>query len=667
MYVGVSGVPEIPGPHAEPSSRQRVVLDHLVELVRSADRRGTVADSDPRRGDDRTPAVPVSPPLVEPVSGTWMYDTTNDDNWMPLTVDNASLPTAGRPLVPLVSLLSPDVRATVECGAIFRDPSPELLERVLDAPRAFGVVDGEYPGLVCRAVDSGIVSLSALPPAVVCGIFGVRKSDLLARLILDARAVNLLFRPIEPAVELPLPTLIAELLVEVDRIYVGKLDLADYYHTLRLPECLRGLAGLRPVRVGDLRACLRRNSGDRSESVLASVSSLGDDDLVWPHCESLPMGLRDAVALAQDAHVSLLKKEFTEYDFDVNSVVTDRGQALVLRSTSSVYLLVYIDDFNVIGADPELVNSILDRAKRAYVAAGLTSKESKEVRASRDQVATTVLGISVESRGVLCPDPDKLQRVIARTLDLIWTSRCTGRALSRVVGSWTWLMLIRRPLLSVFASVYDFMESSAHRPSWLPSSVISELRAAIALSPLLQVDMKMAVNPTVIASDASTTGGGVSYLSTQDGSAVREALAVGIHETRGWYTRLVPDDSAPVSKPLAESMPDSLRALVSDIGLWKTAIAVKWRRPSHINALEMSALCLALRWLSRSVRHYGSRVLALVDNMSVVGAIAKGRSSSRALLFYCRKVCALVSSMGLRLSVAWVGTKYQPADMPSRL
>jgi hypothetical protein len=62
----------------------------------------------------------------------------------------------------------------------------------------------------------------------------------------------------------------------------------------------------------------------------------------------------------------------------------------------------------------------------------------------------------------------------------------------------------------------------------------------------------------------------------------------------------------------------------------------------------------------------GKRVLVLSDSQVVIGAVTKGRSSSPQLLRRLRTVSALVLAGGIRLSVRWVPSEFNPADGPSR-
>ena len=61
---------------------------------------------------------------------------------------------------------------------------------------------------------------------------------------------------------------------------------------------------------------------------------------------------------------------------------------------------------------------------------------------------------------------------------------------------------------------------------------------------------------------------------------------------------------------------------------WKVLFGYRFRHPKHINLLELAALLtLARHLMAHGVRD--TRVLVLVDSRVLLGAIVKGRSSSR--------------------------------------
>ena len=88
--------------------------------------------------------------------------------------------------------------------------------------------------------------------------------------------------------------------------------------------------------------------------------------------------------------------------------------------------------------------------------------------------------------------------------------------------------------------------------------------------------------------------------------------------------------------------------------------------PNHINIEEGIALIRYLKWVLRSSSRFNHRVVLLVDSKVVLGAVAKGRSSSKPLNALVRRAAALCFAGGLTLHCVFISTKHNPADWPSR-
>jgi hypothetical protein len=99
---------------------------------------------------------------------------------------------------------------------------------------------------------------------------------------------------------------------------------------------------------------------------------------------------------------------------------------------------------------------------------------------------------------------------------------------------------------------------------------------------------------------------------------------------------------------------------------WRVVASYKWRRPRHINLLELSALTTSVRWVLSYKDRAISNCLILSDSSVVVGAVRKGRSSSFEILRALRRLTALLLSSSLNICLWWVPTKHNPADEPSR-
>ena len=82
--------------------------------------------------------------------------------------------------------------------------------------------------------------------------------------------------------------------------------------------------------------------------------------------------------------------------------------------------------------------------------------------------------------------------------------------------------------------------------------------------------------------------------------------------------------------------------------------------------LEAYAALLAVRRLVRRPRLHSHRMLFLMDAISVLSALQKGRSSAPSLRICVRRISALVLAANLRIRYGYIPSEWNPADAPSR-
>ena len=120
------------------------------------------------------------------------------------------------------------------------------------------------------------------------------------------------------------------------------------------------------------------------------------------------------------------------------------------------------------------------------------------------------------------------------------------------------------------------------------------------------------------------------------------------------------EDSRTRTKGL-ESLAVNELALAGD---WGVDVAWNFRKDGHINLLEEAAL---LRLAQRCAHlRFPTRITALVDSNVVRGATSKGRSSSLGLTSVLRRFNAVCVAAALYFHIAFVPTRLNVADDPSR-
>ena len=107
--------------------------------------------------------------------------------------------------------------------------------------------------------------------------------------------------------------------------------------------------------------------------------------------------------------------------------------------------------------------------------------------------------------------------------------------------------------------------------------------------------------------------------------------------------------------------------VVSDFH-FSTGFGWKWSNTSeHITVKEARAFWVGLqRVVLHSKLPWNARHTFLEDNMGVVGALSKGRSTNRIMNSLIRRTCALQLVTGSTVDVVWCPTLHQPADGVSR-
>ena len=527
----------------------------------------------------------------------------------------------------------------------------------------------EYRLLLLRMKHGGMLSFTQSPKCVN-GLFGVAKDGDNIRLIIDCRPVNALLID-SPHVALPTPDLISKLIMPSPQheqqqhqpLYAAKVDLSDYYHRIRMPSSWHDYFALPPVTAGDV----------------GGIVGYRDTDVVYPCITTLPMGFSHAVYLAQAIHEHLIDTRvplLRSHDRIRPHNRDDPTQQMDYQLNRMRHS-VYIDDLNIYGTNSNEMKAAQDQYVAAMMAAGLPPKPSKIVAPT--STGLECLGVMVHGdAGEVGVSVHKLHRLRRDTLSLLQHGSASGDELSKIIGRFTWGMLIRRPSLSIFSAVYKYIIIARHRTFQLWPSVRRELYTAAMMTPLLFTSIRVPFIPKIIASDASEAAQGVVAADIDH----QTCLGITSHVSRPDVMIQSSVDS--VDSPRVHFVSPLLSSTVSSAN-WRTIVSHPWRQSEHINVLEVRAALTAIRWslsLPTSIqRHnhsdsnnsnhyyswYGHRLLLCSDSSSALGAINKGRSSSHTLLRPLRTIAALLLSSGIQLSVVWLPSAANPADGPSRI
>lgn len=576
------------------------------------------------------PPAPI-PPLFSD-DGFFNYvNSAPDRHAMPIIPERLSLPqVCGN--VDLATILRPEDYEYFAEPANFILTDEEVVERATNGnyprirkARVFGSQANFYTA-VRRMNDSGMVVYSSDASVVENGLFCVTKpgtTDL--RLIVDCRPVNALLRE-PPKVALPNAGLFPQLVAR-DKFWIAKSDLSDFYHHIALPPKWIRFFGLPPVMI--------------------------DGRQAHPQLRSLPMGWSYSVLLAQMAHERIIQRamwisRIACRPLNQNSMYDDP------MITDTPLVGCYIDDVGIIGTDRNKV----DQAQRAYIETatefGFTAKPSKTLPA---RPSAELLGVVIDgSAKTVSPSTARIMNIISTAVALVKTGRCTYDELTSLVGKFNWIFLLRRPLLSVFNNVYHWISrfEGTQGPLNLWNSCAREIACATALVIFAHADLSLPLASSILASDASSTGYGVT-------------IANG--GQRAWDMLC-----APLRPPNDETSDDGYSIYFSDYvaPIWEDTEKFHWSTieagenrdggRNHINVDEMNAAVRAAHAACT-----GTRQLLLTDSAVVYGILCKGRSSSHDLLRRCRRTAAIMVIKGGVIIPKWIPSELNPADAPSRI
>ena len=355
------------------------------------------------------------------------------------------------------------------------------------------------------------------------------------------------------------------------------------------------------------------------------------------------MGWSFSVFIAQAVHLFVIRNT----GFGRLLSVTDRSTTSIGAGRS----LVFIDDANAFVYDQSVGEAMLDELDACYSSWGLSIKWSKVQRPS-----THVVTLGIEFDGGVGvhefrPASAKLLKLLQATRHIIKVGWVTGKGLSRLVGIWTWFVLLRRPALSILNACYAFVRKYEfqRQPQRMWYTVRAELTLLLGVTALLTARIGAPLFSKLLCTDASPWGAGI--MSAQVTPDVRDLLS-------SWLAQ-------PASPTLAATTAFILSLSTLDVR-WRHMFSYFFRRPAHINALELITLTSGVLWSSSHRAAIGSRLASVVDSQVCLYVVSKGRTSAKHIIYPCRRLSAILLCTGMLLSCFYIPSASNPADYWSR-
>ena len=498
------------------------------------------------------------------------------------------------------------------------------------------------------------------------GVFFVTKKDGTLRLIIDARKGNQYFKK-PPWVDMLSGEGMARVEVTLEQLAdlcIASGDVKNAFHHFAIPLWLSRYFGLPPVRASDLNLTGKTIDG----KLLASA------DLVYPVPRTLPMGFSWAMFFCQHVGLDLHRRAQLPRSL---SWVADRAPPAIISDPEDGLLWNFADNFgNVCSTRPRanlMLGSVIDVAKQSGLlvhdiqwADGRGQNLGYDVRASSGSVSHTALR-AVRTR--------EAARALARR------RTASGRAVQLTNGHLSFVGLLCRGSLSVLNTAFRFALAAYLEPQPIWETVRKELLAFAGLMPLIVADWTLPWSSTAYISDASPYG----FAFAVADLGVAACSKMGRVRER---SRFLMDDASAHARDhafrslgldtdeddidghrLAEltnvaGFPEISRHVLEP-SQWTLVRHGAWRdKDETIIIYECRCLLYAVRHACFHLKP--SRIVFILDNLGLVLALAKGRSSSFALLSVIRKVYASAFRSGHVLCFRWVPSEVNFADEGSR-
>ena len=402
--------------------------------------------------------------------------------------------------IPLSAVCGEGALAYVENFEEFLIPEAD---QVLLKPPRVQVQDSDW-----EAVVQGLVSrkLCCIMPVkdlyhvggrpVLNGLFGVSKHEFTdgvehLRLIMNLCPINALCRPLHSDIgTLPSWACVGPLFLgDHQDLVVSSEDIRCFFYNFEIPVEWRKYMGFNKL----VPPHLTPNEHAGEDCVLASAV--------------LPMGFLNSVGIAQHIHRRVvLAARHKEPGLP-------QGEAEIRKdrpaTNTSQMWRVYLDNYDELEKmDRETADKIAGTmsdptalVRAEYLKQGLPRHEKKGVQQSR---LAEVQGAMVDGHaGLVYPKPQKILKyiqVVARLLEDGWSTQRL------------YVSMFRRPLLGTLNALWRHIESFKGEPpvvrKQLPKEVEWEFLRFLGLLPLAHINLRLGIDATVTASDASLVGGG---------------------------------------------------------------------------------------------------------------------------------------------------------------
>ena len=389
-----------------------------------------------------------------------------------------------------------------------------------------------------------------------------------------------------------------------------------------------------------------------------------------PALATMAMGDINAVEVGQESHVKLAFRA----GVCLSDLIMLRGR-LPRRGP---YVGIVIDDFIALECIPQSHDPMTASASLAnkmvdiYADVGLVAHEGKRFR---NELKSKFWGACLDGeRGTLRSQLEKtlpLAMITSQVARLGWANR---KLLEVLAGAWIAVLQCRRRCMCILEGLFDEIQGYDYGVSFpLSPGAIDELWMLAILCPLFVTDLRARICTELALVDASNSW--EAEVTTEVSSPLANELGRQRLTRAAWsrlltpfqavqkiHGSLAPDDEVPDGQEPATEHP--LWTGVVKSSHFKLQWKKRIRNRPHINVSEMAA---ALRSESRRCRRFPNhRLLTGSDSQVVLGALVKGRSSSKVLNKLLKRSLPSIIAYNCYNYTQYIGTADNVADDPTR-
>ena len=509
----------------------------------------------------------------------------------------------------------------------------------------------------------GLFPTSEIRGGLECGAFSVPKDGARDRLILDARAPNQMERAEDRWIRSlgSVQQLGHFFLAEDEELRLHTEDLREFYHSF--------LVGEERSKRNAFKVKLSRAEASRFRCFRGFDDEQGP---FTPVLNTMAMGDCNAVSFGQISHLGALVSAGI---LSVSDLVTLEQGPPRQRWFGGLM----IDDLLIAEAVPRGSFDTLEsfgkkkvaQIRERYAEVGLPRHEGKAESFASN---CTVWGVQIDGgSGVVRPSLKRVIPLCFVVCNLVAVDHCTVGLLEILAGSFVSIFQVQRRHMSVLEEIYAAQRGrKSTEVVKLSRELRDELLAAVGLSVVTSMNMRLAPSGKVVASDASSTA--EAAVAAEVGpSVVLELQRLGLN--KGLWNRLLNPYAAyfrekgelEVDAELPEEtyeMHPVWKELATSLRFKQFGTTTRRSRRRHINIGEVKAALAAEKIfaLDEPEKFY----LHLQDSQVSLACMVKGRSSSRAINLELRRSIPYATGQRVKGFYGYVRSKLNPADDPTR-